>query len=314
MKRRGAARAIRYSRLVRTLLVAAVSLLVAAAPNVAQAWCQSCTVVTAPTGCAQPCFCPVDTDEDAHLLFWDRACIEVAVEDDPTPRFTTAALDQVVDRSFARWTDVDCGGRDPGFTIRRSADPALCDFPEYVSDEGNANSIVVVQDGWEERELHDRAAFALTTTFFLTETGEIIDADMELNETNWDFDVCPEAGCTDDFVDLENTITHEAGHFFGLAHADADPDATMWACADVGETMKRTLESDDIEGMCTIYGPGALPESCEFTPRGGFDPFCAEDREDCGCRAPGAGRALPPQAFLFGLALLWLRRRRAARG
>ena len=278
-----------------TCCVAALSVVgLLAMASSAHAWCQSCTVVNPPTSCPQPCFCPTTTNPDAHFLFWDRPCIELAVEDDVGPMFTLSVLNDAIDNSFAQWTDVDCGGgRTPGFTIRRGSKGAECDFSEYVSGEGNANSIVFVHEGWEDRELHDRGAFALTTTFFFTASGQIIDADMELNEEWWDFAACGDEPCADGSVDLENTLTHEAGHFLGLAHTESDSTATMWACAEPGDVGKRSLEDDDIEGICTIYPADALAAECDFEPRGGFNPECAEER-GCGCRVPG--RAEPMSA------------------
>lgn len=257
----------------------------------------------------------MDTNPEAHYLFWDRRCMELSVMDAPGPGFTTEELDGVVERSFSAWTEADCGGRTPGFEIRLSEARALCDIPQYVSGEGNTNAIAVVHEGWSERMGHDAAAFALTTTFFLLDSGQIVDADMELNEENWDFAVCPPEGCMDgapgmgipNSVDLENTITHEAGHFFGLAHNQVE-ESTMWACADSGEVFKRDLAADDIEGICTIYGPDALPDTCRFEARGGFDPYCAEDREDCGCRIARSGGDGPWALLaLFGLLLFWRR-------
>ena len=86
------------------------------------------------------------------------------------------------------------------------------------------------------------------------------------------------------YQDLQNTITHEAGHFVGLAHSNV-AGATMNPTTSPGETAKRSLSADDIAGVCAIY-----PEA-----KGG-----------CGCGGGGGGTGL---AALL-LAALALRRRR----
>ena len=67
---------------------------------------------------------------------------------------------------------------------------------------------------------------------------------------------------------LQNTVTHEAGHFLGLAHpCEADPgtatangvpvcsghpemaSVTMFPSASPGEISKRTLAADDVVGV-----------------------------------------------------------------
>jgi len=59
-----------------------------------------------------------------------------------------------------------------------------------------------------------------------------------------------ENGCT--YQDLQNTLTHEAGHFIGLAHSTV-PGATMNPTTHPGETAKRTLSADDVAGVCAVY-------------------------------------------------------------
>lgn len=164
---------------------------------------------------------------------------------------------------------------------------------------------------------------ALTSVVYLPDTGEIVDADMELHDWNgnatapngWYF-TCPgppaltcsatgptdpllysESGCT--FIDIGNTVTHEAGHMLGLDHVcvpGAAPPAsvcppggaTMEPTAGAGDTDKRTLKPDDIDGVCSIY---------PVKGSGG-----------CGCgTASASGLAL---LGLF-LAALWPRRRSA---
>ena len=53
-------------------------------------------------------------------------------------------------------------------------------------------------------------------------------------------------------MDVQNVATHEIGHTLSLGHS-SDPEATMWAYGEYGETKRRTLEQDDIDGINYIY-------------------------------------------------------------
>lgn len=173
---------------------------------------------------------------------------------------------------------------------------------------------------------HDAAigpggTLALTTVTYFPDSGEIIDADMELNgwngdrasPTGWYFTcadpgapACREpafgrAGCIE--IDVGNTVTHEAGHMLGLDHAcESSYPAPFDACPTVsspdgpvepvmaptalpGDTDKRQLKPDDIAAVCTIY----------------------PDPSGCGCRTGGGGGALALLALGLGL---WPRGRR----
>ena len=50
-------------------------------------------------------------------------------------------------------------------------------------------------------------------------------------------------------------MTHEFGHALGLLdlYGGSDSEKTMYGYAYPGETKKRTLHSDDINGVQTIY-------------------------------------------------------------
>jgi hypothetical protein len=66
----------------------------------------------------------------------------------------------------------------------------------------------------------------------------------------------PEGGT----VDVQNTVTHEAGHLIGFAHSP-DPESTMFATAMLNETTKRDLTADDIQGMCDVFPLGHEPHA-----------------------------------------------------
>ena len=53
--------------------------------------------------------------------------------------------------------------------------------------------------------------------------------------------------------DVQNALTHESGHVFGLGHADNSPYNTMYPGATEGETYKRSLARGDILGLQSIY-------------------------------------------------------------
>ncbi len=155
---------------------------------------------------------------------------------------------------------------------------------------------------------------ALTTTTYDQSDGALVDADIEVNdappdEGGFDFSAEPRSPLPGT-MDVEDTITHEAGHFLGLAHNCGEPGApactptlaagVMYFAAEPGETVKRTLKPDDIAGVCHIYPRGRSTAVVNL-----FDMAGSDRVEVDGCGTPGAA-ALGPPALLV---LLLLRRR-----
>ncbi len=179
---------------------------------------------------------------------------------------------------------------------------------------------------------------ALTTVSYVDGTGEIVDADMELNAWTGSgpsppgfYFTCvgatsenlagpcgtpgapapPNCACTASGqtscidMDAQNVVTHEAGHVLGLGHS-ADPTATMYASAPPGETSKRTLATDDSDGLCFIYPIAGTRITCNGTGLLAPRPpsTCEQSSSGCGCGTAGA------EGWLALLALLLWRRRR----
>lgn len=181
-------------------------------------------------------------------------------------------------------------------------------------------------DCFEDQAPADRFIVALTSALYDPATGRIVNADIEVN--GWDgqgegtsvsgggsgpaygwYFTCDgqatvqcttygQAGCI--YIDLQNTLTHEIGHFIGLSHPCGDPglpacssdpgyvQTTMYPQTTAGDVAKRTLSPDDVAGLCAIY-----PAS------GG----------GCGCGSGGA-----PGVVAALLAIVALRPRRRSTG
>jgi len=262
----------------------------------AHAWCQMTTSRDEPTS-AVPC---VTTGTP---LAWQRRCLSYSVDARASSSLDLETVRAVVAESFQTWLDAPCDAPVP-FEVREEA-PATCLRAEYSRDDGNINHVSFLPE-WPSR--YEDTAYAITTVWHSRDTGEILDADIELNEAQGPFAVCPAAGCPSledgtRAVDLRNVVTHELGHFFGIAHSQF-AGSTMDAVSVRGETSKRILRTDDVTGFCAMYPPDALPSECDFTPRGGLDPNCEDDPK--GCSAPGNGDLAP-----LLLALLLVSRRRS---
>jgi len=185
----------------------------------------------------------------------------------------------VLRSSYARWVtpNVTCTSwrTTYGGTFTTPAGQAA------VNGQDNQNLLIFLggtQQGWTWP--HDATTLALTTTTYYTGTGEIFDADMEINN-NFSWKAAGEGNQATAY-DLESVVTHEAGHFLGLAHTPAGT-AVMYASFAPGE-VRSNLSSADLDDVCGVY-PGTAPV-------GQIGTFCAGD-QNCGgtypfCRAPAA--------------------------
>jgi hypothetical protein len=244
--------------------------------------------------------------ESAVGVHWARRCVQYKVnvrgsKDIPTGangKISDALLNTIRD-SFDAWTRVDCSNFRMEFVGLTEADVASFDKEGGIA--GNEN-ILTWLDDWP----YDRDAYALTSVTFDSRNGRIQDADIEMNDDIFQFTI----GDEQVLVDVQNTLVHEIGHFLGLDHS-SDADATMYFSAREGETKKRTLAQDDIDGICTIYPDGSGELSC--TKNEGGDSVVEDDAV---CMSVGAASALPGLWTLFAaaLGLHSARRKRAGHG
>jgi hypothetical protein len=232
-------------------------------------------------------------------VHWEAETITVVV-DPSVAQLEPRALD-AARRAFAAWGDVQGAGA-PSVVLTDGA----ADEVGYRDGDDNKNTLRYEPDGYAPAG----GALAITVLTFDAE-GKIVDADIVINGGgSRGFAVLDEGeaegkGPDGDegkagSYDVEDVLTHEAGHFFGLAHNDGAADATMYYATARGETKKRILSADDEDGLRSLY-----PEQ----QSGGVAAACSA-RPGSGETAPGAaGAGLLAAAFLASA-----RRRRGPSG
>ncbi|MEJ7730130.1 MAG: matrixin family metalloprotease [Polyangiaceae bacterium] len=256
------------ARALAALLVAAGAL----CATDAEAYCRSTTC----TG-----DCPRDESgckTTGAKLAWPSMCVGYSLQADGTVNLPMVQVRKVIAACFVTWSDLDCEG-EPATLAFSELDDVGCHGTEYNEDSGNANVVLFQDTNWDYDSIENN--LAKTTVTFDPDSGEIFDADIEINHAFNEFTVSDQSVV----YDLQSVVTHEVGHFIGLDHSDLS-EATMTPGYDDGTTELRTLDTDDIEAACEAYPP-TRQVSCDPEPSNGLAYDCSTE----GGEADGAGDA-----------------------
>ncbi|HEY0462958.1 MAG TPA: matrixin family metalloprotease [Polyangiaceae bacterium] len=209
-----------------------------------------------------------------YPLLWASNCVSVSVQADASvsQHIDYDAAQASVTRAFDAWNNVTCTGGAPSISVLVKG-PINCDASEYNEHRANAN-IVVFRDPWPYVGGED--ALGMTRVRFNPNTGDIYDADIEVNAVTEPLSV---GDAQPNAVDLDSLLTHEAGHLLGLGHS-RDSAATMYPGYQLGSVELRTLSADDIAGLCGIYPPKRQPGSTSCEPRHGYSDLCGADQPE----------------------------------
>jgi MYXO-CTERM domain-containing protein len=266
--------------------------------------------------------CPIDRltgcSESGAFVFWKSGCIPYAVQRDGSADegITAQQLADLLDQGFATWSGLACpGGNTPQLSTSRQGS-IECDAVEYNCMAGSQNSnLVMFRDDFADSDFGLRSnVIALTTVTANLNSGEIFDADMEINSRDGDFSLDGSGGKRD----LRGVINHELGHLLGLSHS-----------RQAGALMRSTYEgtvsptSDDAAGACAALDPGAGDPACSVEPLAsdavclGSDSSCKhiedttdDPEEGCSCRTAASPSAGPVAwSWALGLAIWSLRRK-----
>jgi hypothetical protein len=244
------------------VLAVTIALLGVSLPGTAAAYCRQKTCER--DDCLKDANgCIVEGDD----LFYGYPCLSFAIDEGSGEPLglSDAEMNDIVTEAFAAWQAVECpGGGNPNFQIESAGTVAASGI--FFCEEETLNaSVWTLESDWD----YEASALGYTTTTFVVDTGEVFDADVELN-------LMSIAGMP--FLDVTPAVlsiaTHEAGHFLGLAHSDV-PSAVM--AASYSNLSPRPLTDDDIAGICELYPPDGERLRCS-TP--GIS-AAATDEEAC---------------------------------
>ncbi|HXN33175.1 MAG TPA: matrixin family metalloprotease, partial [Polyangiaceae bacterium] len=241
----------------------------------ARAYCPEVTKAPPPNydPTVQGCFSndPI-TGRPLPTLFWSNPCVGYSIQRSASSQVSLADATRVAAQAFSAWSSAACANGSPSITAVALAPVDCADVPSQEH-----NSVIIFRDnGWPYADSANTLGY--TTLTVNTCTGEIYGADIEINSSDYQLSASgpvPAGG-----YDLASILTHEAGHFLGLAHS-AEKSAVMFASYHAGSTA---LTLDDIGGICSIYsgdgtrntslGPVASTSVCDPSPRLGFLTEC----------------------------------------
>ena len=232
-------------------------------------------------------------------LFWSDSCLTMYINERGSDDIADDSEIDEIKVSFDTWGAVSCSS-----SLIQFAGMTNLEVTGHLKEDPSINMVVFRESKWP----YSTRPVAFTAVTYNVNTGEIFDADIEMNGEDYHFTTEPEKETWK--IDIQNTITHELGHVLGIDHAALE-EATMSDHAGPGEINKRSLEQDDIDAVCTIY---PLVENMMCMK---VDPFFLfydfpEERSEGGCAVSDSSRGSSVLGLL-GLALLslWALRRRS---
>jgi hypothetical protein len=172
---------------------------------------------------------------NGEIVTWNSSAIGFQINTDDAPNLNSSDVEQAIIAAASEWDGAIHGAnttfRYDGTSKKRGAD--LSDDIHLVSFDTTWNqdpSLLAVTHVWSNAN-HD-----------------IVHFDIEINadDVDWSTTGDPQKH------DLHNTMTHEFGHALGLEHSD-EQQASMSSTTSIGETSKRDLHQDDVQGFVTLY-------------------------------------------------------------
>lgn len=171
---------------------------------------------------------------------WDKLPVPYYINRSTIPGDISAFAVARVESGFEAWSNAGCTAWQVDF---------LGDTTDRYTYNDGKNVFQWVSSSWPNMLGDVNSVIGVTMPVWSLD-GAIVDADMVFNDVGFCWNDTGNNGC----VDTQSIATHEEGHFLGLGHS-GERSATMTPYYVVGSSM-RTIEADDIEGVCALYPVG----------------------------------------------------------
>ncbi len=176
---------------------------------------------------------------EGAVVRWPAGDVTFHVSEAGSKDLAMNDVKRIVRAAFSEWSKVE------GTSLDLKMGEPTAEAPGFYPGQANTNVVAFARDAWP----FETDAMAMTITAFRQSTGELVDADIIVNELHHTWGEGEAAA-----NDLQNALTHEVGHFIGVAHSDKS-EATMFSSASTFETKKRSLDVDDLAALRASY-PG----------------------------------------------------------
>ncbi len=295
--------------------VACVAMAVTTLARPASAYCRATTCGSSAGSSAEGSACETSTGNArcagggaALGLWWGTGCVGYSLDAGAGRNVTYEASNAAIRAAFATWTEHRCGTL-PVDVDAQDTGPTTNAVVEYRAGGANKNVIVFRDDAWphtpalaaDNTTLTDPRSgeLALTTLTFVASTGQILDADIEINSAEYDIRPIEAGAARSGAYDLQTVLTHEGGHFLGMGHSD-EREAMMFARSVAADTPTRALGADDGAALCDAYPPREWNVASRLSPGA-----AARAGGACSPRkglAQPAARAIPLEALRLSCA------------